>query len=320
MNQEIQNIIEGFDGVMALSFIRKDGTVLEECNSSLPLSIASVGKLFILGTLLEKCQKEPEQYSLHHRITLGREDQVGGSGLLQYLSEGLEMTIRDLVVMMMIVSDNVGTNQILAYIGDPEGVCNHREENTDDNEGVSPEPLYRLGDRIQGKRGLWYREASQKGAEAVKKHLSSLGIMNSGVLRRIAVTDDELEGGFALGCTDEMTAYLVAIENGKVLDEAYLAVFNEILKDQQFKNMLLRHMKLADFTEEELPGLLQAGSKTGYDGDRRADCGWICTESGEMYLYAIIANGGRDTRYSMDNEAEMAMAAIGRILEREYLT
>ena len=78
MNQEIQNIIEGFDGVMALSFIRKDGTVLEECNRSLPLSIASAGKMFILGTLLEKCQKEPEQYSLHHRITLGREDQVGG--------------------------------------------------------------------------------------------------------------------------------------------------------------------------------------------------------------------------------------------------
>ena len=54
---------------------------------------------------------------LGNRLPLQREDIVGGSGVLQFMSPGIELPIQDLVTLMIIQSDNTATNMLMDAIG-----------------------------------------------------------------------------------------------------------------------------------------------------------------------------------------------------------
>ncbi|MGG1663313.1 serine hydrolase [Brevibacillus sp. NRS-1366] len=60
---------------------------------------------------------ERGEFSVENRLALRREDLVGGSGLLYTLSPGLKLTIRDLVTLMIIQSDNTATNMLINLVG-----------------------------------------------------------------------------------------------------------------------------------------------------------------------------------------------------------
>lgn len=45
---------------------------------------------------------------------MNRDDQVGGSGILQALTSGAELPVCDLVTLMIVVSDNTAANMLLA--------------------------------------------------------------------------------------------------------------------------------------------------------------------------------------------------------------
>ena len=56
-------------------------------------------------------------------LRLDRANAVGGSGVLQDLSDGLTLTLRDAVVLMIVLSDNTATNLVLdALDGGPAAV------------------------------------------------------------------------------------------------------------------------------------------------------------------------------------------------------
>lgn len=54
---------------------------------------------------------------LDERVRVTRSDFVGGSGILRYLQEGLEPTVRDLLTAMIVMSDNTAADLLLARIG-----------------------------------------------------------------------------------------------------------------------------------------------------------------------------------------------------------
>lgn len=60
---------------------------------------------------------EDEHASLDDMLIMRREDQVGGSGVLQDLSQGASFSIRDLTTLMITVSDNTATNLLIDYLG-----------------------------------------------------------------------------------------------------------------------------------------------------------------------------------------------------------
>ena len=76
---------------------------------------ASTIKLAVLLTLMQ--QVEDGEYSLDDPLMLRRADHVAGSGLLQHLSPGLTMPIRDWAFLMMSVSDNLATNVLIDHAG-----------------------------------------------------------------------------------------------------------------------------------------------------------------------------------------------------------
>lgn len=80
-----------------------------------PMETASVMKLPILVDALRQCRKG--RHHLDDAITYYHEDFVEGSGVLQHLSAGISLPLRDVLTLMIIVSDNVATNMVLRTIG-----------------------------------------------------------------------------------------------------------------------------------------------------------------------------------------------------------
>lgn len=76
---------------------------------------ASVIKLGVLVTLMS--QVAAGQASLDDPIMQRRADKMEGTGILQYLSPGLVMSIRDYAFLMMSISDNQATNVLIDYVG-----------------------------------------------------------------------------------------------------------------------------------------------------------------------------------------------------------
>lgn len=76
---------------------------------------ASIIKVPIMAAVYE--QACVGTLSLSEKIALRAEDMVGGSGVLGSLSPGLELSIYDLVVLMIIESDNTATNVLIDRLG-----------------------------------------------------------------------------------------------------------------------------------------------------------------------------------------------------------
>jgi beta-lactamase class A len=79
-----------------------------------PFPTASLIKVPIAVALMD--QVSAGQLSLDDRITVLRIEKVPGAGLLQFLHDGAEITIRDAAWLMLTISDNTATNLLLSRI------------------------------------------------------------------------------------------------------------------------------------------------------------------------------------------------------------
>ncbi len=79
-----------------------------------PFPTASLIKVPIAVALME--QVSLGQLSLDDRITVLRIEKVPGAGLLQFLHDGAEITIRDAAWLMLTISDNTATNLLLSRL------------------------------------------------------------------------------------------------------------------------------------------------------------------------------------------------------------
>src|SRR5215211_3641918 len=89
-------------------------------NAERSMPTASVFKLPLLVEVFR--QAEAGALDLDERATLRGEDSVMGSGILRDFGPGLQPTLRDLAMMMVIVSDNSATNLLLDRVGGPRQV------------------------------------------------------------------------------------------------------------------------------------------------------------------------------------------------------
>ncbi len=62
------------------------------------------------------------QLALKERIEITRETRVPGSGLLNFFEEGLRPCLRDLLLLMIVVSDNSATDLVLGAVDGPQSV------------------------------------------------------------------------------------------------------------------------------------------------------------------------------------------------------
>lgn len=111
----LEEMCEEFNGRIGLAAHNLQTNEIIELHGEETFPTASVIKLPVLLTLMQ--QVADGLYTLNDPLMRRRGDQVGGSGILQHLSPGLTMPIRDWAFLMMNISDNLATNVLIDQAG-----------------------------------------------------------------------------------------------------------------------------------------------------------------------------------------------------------
>jgi len=111
LNRTLDSLSRAHRGVIGYSVRNVDTGERLERRGDEPFPTASLIKVPVLVTLFGLVEKG--DISLDDRITVLKIDKVPGSGMLQYLHDALEITIRDAAWLMSTISDNTATNLLL---------------------------------------------------------------------------------------------------------------------------------------------------------------------------------------------------------------
>ena len=106
---------KNFSGHFGLAARRIDAAeaILFQADDIFPT--ASVIKLGVLAYYLS--QVAANELDSNQKITLKAEDQVGGSGVLKDLQPGLELTLHDIAMLSITISDNTAANLLIEHVG-----------------------------------------------------------------------------------------------------------------------------------------------------------------------------------------------------------
>lgn len=110
----VEKTMKGFDGFYSLYAEDQSGKFLE-LNSDEVMETASCIKVPVLLELFKRVSKK--EIDLTDLMEYKEEDFTVGSGILQHLSLGISLPIKDIALLMIIVSDNAATNMLIDYLG-----------------------------------------------------------------------------------------------------------------------------------------------------------------------------------------------------------
>jgi len=86
-----------------------------EINPETKVASASIVKIPIMAALL--CSQKEKGFSLSDKIELKQKDITGGSGTLKNTRAGKEFSIKELMELMISISDNTATNILIKFLG-----------------------------------------------------------------------------------------------------------------------------------------------------------------------------------------------------------
>lgn len=111
----IEKQAEDFKGTLGVSVKHLYTGESANINGDMVFTTASVFKIPVIVEFFR--QVDAGTLSLKQQILLSERDKVPGSGVLKELTEGLPVTYKDLLSLMMIVSDNTATDLITEIVG-----------------------------------------------------------------------------------------------------------------------------------------------------------------------------------------------------------
>lgn len=120
LTEKLDAIRTSFPGRMGIAVKHVRTGEMVELGAGESFPTASSIKVPILYEVFRQAEKG--RFSLGDRIALRDEVKVAGSGILCDVIPGLEATIHDFCMLMIIVSDNTATNMMIDLVGGPEVV------------------------------------------------------------------------------------------------------------------------------------------------------------------------------------------------------
>lgn len=113
---DLERLAAAASGVVGLSVIDLSSGQRFDINESLIFPQGSAIKIPVLIELFRRADRG--ELKLSDRLPVQRNNQVGGSGLLQYFSDGgSELSLHDLAIAMVVLSDNSATNVLIDRLG-----------------------------------------------------------------------------------------------------------------------------------------------------------------------------------------------------------
>ena len=112
----LQAVADDFGGVVGIQVVDLISGDRFGVNADLVFPQGSAIKIPVLFELFRRAEEEPSL--LERRVEIRRDDQVGGSGVLRHLADGSSaLSLEDLAVLMIQLSDNTATNLLIDELG-----------------------------------------------------------------------------------------------------------------------------------------------------------------------------------------------------------
>jgi beta-lactamase class A len=116
LEKQIRNVIEGEEGEVGVSLLHIETGRALAVNGDTPFPMASAFKVPVLVEVLSQVREG--RFTLDDEIRIGKTDQHMGSGMLSSLTApGIVLSVRNLINLMMLISDNSATDMLLAKVG-----------------------------------------------------------------------------------------------------------------------------------------------------------------------------------------------------------
>lgn len=115
LRSEILNCLETLNGHYAIYIKDLKSNSVIKINEEERFHSASIIKLYFLYEALKQIQDG--FLSLDTTFKLPSDEKVGGAGVLHLLHDGIELTLEDLLTLMIDVSDNTATNMLYDILG-----------------------------------------------------------------------------------------------------------------------------------------------------------------------------------------------------------
>lgn len=242
-----------------------------------PVQTASVIKLAILYEALEQVRGGKAHFE--DKITLTKADQVQGSGVLLFFDAPLSLTLKDVLTMMIVMSDNTATNLAIDHLG-----------------------LENIDARI-AKLGL-------KDTYLYKKVFTP-------VPAGVAMPADQKKFGLGKTTAREMAMLMTKIARCELAepgsppqaDDAKLCqVALKMLQVQFYRSAIPRYLDgMAGATSDSI------ANKTGSLDAVRNDVAAVSTKNG-MVVISIFTFNNKDHSWGADQEGELTIAKLARAI------
>jgi beta-lactamase class A len=258
-------------------------------NADEPVQTASVIKLAILYNAMVEVREGKASWD--EKLTLKPGDAVNGSGVLHFFDTPLTVTLKDVLTMMVIVSDNTATNMAIDRFG--VDAVNARVESL----GLKNTHLYKKVMKPatgpmpadQPKFGL-----GKTTAREMAELMEQIGECH---LRRADGVAGPAVGG--------LTGWAPMDDKDKAVCDVALGM----LKNQFYRETIPRYIETVD-TSEEGPAI---ASKTGSLNAVRNDVALVAGKTGPMVI-SIFTYDNKDQGWTVDNSGEVMIAKLAKVV------
>ena len=273
----LETTIREFDGMVGLAAKNLDTGEEIVLNADTRFPTASTIKTAVM--LEAWHQASQGKLAMEDRLVLRDADKVGGSGVLNGMSDGLALPIRDVLHLMMVLSDNTATNLLVNRLGTKQ-----------------------INDRLLAS-GLTetkiFRPTFRDGRADVHPEL-------------------EREFGLGMSTPREMARLMELIATGRAVSAAASEAMLATLRGQTDRAMIPRLLPAGVRTGNKTgTDSEKLADDTGHRGAIRADAA-IVTSDRSRYVIAIFVRRGRDTRGGVDNDAVLLGARLARIVHDHF--
>jgi len=114
LDEQVKPIVASFKGKVSLFAKNLDTGQTYAVNADERVRTASTIKIAVMIEAFVRVSEGKAKWT--DEVVLTKEKKVSGSGILGELSDGLKLTLRDAVNLMMILSDNTATNLVLDVV------------------------------------------------------------------------------------------------------------------------------------------------------------------------------------------------------------
>ena len=115
LQKRLEAMAANFNGIVGVAIQNIETDETAQLNADELFPMASVYKIPIMVEVFQ--QVEAGHFSLNDRLEITEDMRTPGSGILTLMDTGLKPTIKDLITLMIIVSDNEATDILLQKVG-----------------------------------------------------------------------------------------------------------------------------------------------------------------------------------------------------------